>query len=282
MINFDEFESLEKEKPFFLLDQHPDGKHLEMHVEIGDVYLAAVWNIDTKRLAWFPEDAHALAWLHQGTQIAALQNPILSEDFLFATYSWPQGQLLQQCPLRFPMGYLFDLVLSPANDFAVCQWTEQCEFGFEFITLSDHNVLHLPQHGYIKRGTNLTTRPIFRPDGRFWVCVYQDNPDWWLDEDVFHHSGKFVAKEGERVQFGTLLVFQQTQLVGEIPLTITIPSGYCPSSAITSGFFPGETFSADYSGGELASLFDLAFLDEDRIMISLLSGEVQVYDLSTL
>ena len=37
MINFDEFESLEKEKPFFLLDQHPDGKHLEMHVEIGDV-----------------------------------------------------------------------------------------------------------------------------------------------------------------------------------------------------------------------------------------------------
>jgi len=180
------------------------------------------------------------------------------------------------------MGYLFDLVLSPANDFAVCQWTEQCEFGFEFITLSDHNVLHLPQHGYIKRGTNLTTRPIFRPDGRFWVCVYQDNSDWWLDEDVFHHSGKFVAKEGERVQFGTLLVFQQTQLVGEIPLTITIPSGYCPSSAITSGFFPGETFSADYSGGELASLFDLAFLDEDRIMISLLSGEVQVYDLSTL
>jgi hypothetical protein len=32
VINFDEFESLEKENPFFLLDQHPDGKHVAMHV----------------------------------------------------------------------------------------------------------------------------------------------------------------------------------------------------------------------------------------------------------
>src|SRR5579885_1682813 len=110
MIDFRTFETLEGKKPDCLLDRHPDGKYLAMQVSTKDAYLAAIWNNETKRLAWSPVDAHALAWLRQGTQIAALQNPQVSEDFQFAIYSWPQGSLLQHCPLRFPMGYLFDLL----------------------------------------------------------------------------------------------------------------------------------------------------------------------------
>ena len=170
MIDFDTFENFQGEKPFSLLDRYPDRIHLAMRVETSDVYSAAVWNDETKQLIWSPEDAHALAWLHQGTQIAALQNPLLSEDFLFALYSWPQGQLIRQCSLRFPMGFLFDLVISPTSDFAVCQWTEQTEFGFEFININNQAVTHLAQSGYFHEKTNRSTRPTFSPNGHLWVC----------------------------------------------------------------------------------------------------------------
>jgi hypothetical protein len=134
VIDFRSFQELEREKPYRLLDQHPDGVHLALQVNTFDVFIAAVWNKETKQTVWFPKDAHALAWLQGGTQIAALQNPILSDDFLFSIYSWPQGQLIRQCALHFPMGFLFDLVISPKNNLAVCQWIDQTEFGFEFVS----------------------------------------------------------------------------------------------------------------------------------------------------
>jgi hypothetical protein len=92
----------------------------------------------------------------------------------------------------------------------VCQWTDQCEFGFEFITLYDHSIVHLPQHRYIKGTTNLSTRPVFHPDERFWVCAYQDNTSWWVDENT-HSYGTQPAKEGKREKLGALMVFRQTQ-----------------------------------------------------------------------
>lgn len=161
----------------------------------------------------------------------------------------------------------------------MCQWTDQCEFGFEFITLHNHSVVHLPQHGYIKRTTHLTTRPVFQPDGHLWVCAYQDNPDWWIDEDV-QQSGNYSAKEGKREQLGALMVFHQTQLLGEIPLIVTVTASYRPPSILASGFFSRETEIPDPSPEEWGHLSDPVFLDADHIMIRLPSGESQIHDLS--
>lgn len=270
MVDFSTFEAFEGEKPDHLLNKHPDGTYLALQVTIGDVYPAAIWSTETKHLVWSPEDAYGLSWLREGTQLAALQDPFSSDDCRLALYSWPQGHLLQQCPLCFPMGYLFDLIISPTNDLAVCQWTDQCEFGFEFLTLHDHGIVHLPQHGYMKRTTNFTTRPVFQPDGHLWVCAYQDNPDWWSDEYAYGY-GDQPAKEGKHTQLGALMVFHQTQLVGEIPLIVTVPADYRPPSVL----------APDTSLEEMGYLYEPpVFLDSSHVMIRLPSGESQIHDLS--
>lgn len=61
--NFREFESFQGEKPFLLLDRHRDGMHIVMHVETADTYSAAVWNTETKLLAWSPENAQGLSYI---------------------------------------------------------------------------------------------------------------------------------------------------------------------------------------------------------------------------
>lgn len=155
----------------------------------------------------------------------------------------------------------FDLVVSPTNDLAICQWIDQSEFGFEFFTLSDHSIVHLSQQEYIKRGTNRTTRPIFQPEGHLWVCAYQDNYDWYLDEDA-RRDGRYIAKEGKQGQLGALQVFHQTQLLGEIPLIATIPAAYSEE--------------LEYHLSESLPVF----LDAYHVLIRLPSGESQTHDLS--
>lgn len=162
--------------------------------------------------------------------------------------------------MRFPSGSVFDLIVSPINDLAICQWADQDEFGFEFFTLSDHSIVHLSQQGYIKRGTNRSTRPIFQPEGHLWVCAYQDNLNWYPDENA-QRDGRYVAKEGKREQLGVLMVFHHTQLLGEIPLIAPAPASY---GVEVMGYIFGSP----------------VFLDEYHIMIRLPSGESYMYDLS--
>lgn len=269
MIDFETFEAFEGEKPYLLLDRHPDGTYLALQVDIGDV-AAAIWSTETKRLVWSPEDACALSWLRGGTQLAALQAPLYEDIYpnhRFAIYTWPQGQRLAQCLPKFPFGYVFDLVVSPTNDLAICQWADQSEFGFEFLTLSDHSIVHLSQQGYIKRGTNRTTRPVFQPGGHLWVCAYQDNLDWYLDEDA-QRDGHYVAKEGKRERLGALLVFYQTHLLGEIPLIATVPASYCAEEGVFREVMGYLSESPP------------VFLDAHHVVIHLPSGESQMHDLS--
>lgn len=267
-MNLNEFELLQGEEPFLLLDRHPDGIYVAMHVETADTYSAAVWNTETKLLAWSPENAHALAWFHEGTQIAALENPILSEDFLFSVYSWPQTRLLRQCALHFPMGYVFDLFISPTNDLALCQWTDQSEFGFEFISIQDDSVTYLAKDGFCNRKTNFSTRPLFSPDGRIWVCCYQHVSSWWVDEDTIEHF--YRPRKGGKREIGGVMVFRRTQQVNEIPLTVTVPAGYLP---------PGLQ-SSEGTAEEVKYISDPVFIDAHHLLVRLPSGESQVYDLS--
>jgi hypothetical protein len=268
MIDFEAFEAFQGEKPYRLLDRHPDNIYLAMQTQTSDVFSAAIWNSETKQLVWSPEDAHGLAWLHHGTQIASLQNPILSEDFLFTIYTWPQGQLIQQCPLLFPMGYLFDLVISPKSDFALCQWTDQCEFGFEFVNVNDHGMTHIVKNGYINRRTNFSTRPVFSPDGRLWVFSFQENIDWWIDKNDSESNNK-PAKGGKQ-EIGSLMVFQETQKLGKISLIVTVPTGYLPRYLETPDTFVKENIY----------ISDPIFIDTQNIALHLPSGESRIYNIS--
>ena len=268
-MNFREFEPFQGEEPFHILDQHRDGIYVAMQVETADTYSAAVWNTETKLLVWSPENAHALAWVHEGTQIAALENPLRSEEFLLSVYSWPQARLLRQCALRFPTGYLFDLIISPTDDVALCQWTDQCEFGFEFIAMHDDSVTYLAKDGFCNRQTNIYTRPLFSPDGRIWVCCYQHVSSWWADEDTIEHVHR-PGKGGKRT-IGAVMVFRGTQQVGEIPLTVTVPAGYLP---------PGLQ-SFEGVAKELKYISDPVFIDAHHLLVRLPSGESQVHDFSS-
>lgn len=265
MIDFSAFEEIEREKPFRLLDQHPDGLHLAMQVATSDVFSAAVWNKETKQRVWSPEDAHALAWLQEGTQIAALQNPILSEDFVFTIYSWPQGRLIHQCSLHFPMGFLFDLVISPKSDLAVCQWTEQTEFGFEFINISDQIVTHMPQSGYLHEKTNRSTRPVFSPNGHLWVCCYQEEGHLPNNNDALDQKKRPMKEDQQHI--GTAIVFHGTQKLDELPV---VPTGTTGDLSQT----PPAIFFNDLD------ISNPLFIDSQHVMILLSSGESLVYDLS--
>src|SRR6476646_2629411 len=67
-IPFDQstFDRLPRERPWQLLDRHPDGLHAAMQVIVvleTTVERAAVWDVETGRIVWAPEGVSALAWL---------------------------------------------------------------------------------------------------------------------------------------------------------------------------------------------------------------------------
>lgn len=71
--SFDAFEKTAKGgMPHRLLDSHPNGSHLVLQGGRGPE--SAVWEKETGRIVWAPDHAIALAWLKQGTQIAALSD----------------------------------------------------------------------------------------------------------------------------------------------------------------------------------------------------------------
>jgi hypothetical protein len=274
MINFDDFEDIQGEKPYLVQDWHPDKKYLAMRFHAPDADMAAVWDAETKQVVWSPEIIYSLAWLRQGTYIAAIQNERLDEEsFTFALYSWPQRHLIQHCPLRFPMGYYFDLVLSPQEDFAICEWADQCEYGFEFIRLTDQDVTQMTSHSYMMKladhdymvsptdhSADISTRPVFCPEGDIWVFCTQKDIPWWSRSELTEEG---VSFQDGKCEIGALVVFRHTQKVGEIPLWMALPT---------------EDISGTYDLVDAIS--DPVFLDTSHVIVHLLTGESQIHDIS--
>ena len=54
-IRFEDFERLDGQPPFYVLDRHPDGRHIVMETihEYSQVR-AGVWDRKTGRLVWQP------------------------------------------------------------------------------------------------------------------------------------------------------------------------------------------------------------------------------------
>jgi len=264
MILFEEFEKLAGgNAPYRLLDSHPDGKHLTMQAKAHSSGRSAVWEKETRRLAWVPERAIALAWLRSGTQIAVLREANAS-PYEFAIYTWPETRLLQTCPVSPPPGWgeMLDLVISSQNDLALCHWIDQSEAGFEFIDISPQGVSHDAQAGYFLEGTNDVTRAVFSPEGHHWAFGYKMYEIWWAPDPEDIDTYDQPARGGE-YPLGTLQIFQgKRPLPHTIPLIATLPAGWLP---------------IDPDAEEVLSIADPVFLDEQHVQIRLPSGETQVH-----
>jgi len=170
MIQFDMFEKLAGGAPYRVLDTHPDGRHIVMQAKAHYSGRSAVWEQETGHIVWRPERAIALAWLRNGTHLGVLREAS-ETPYEFVIYTWPEVQPLYRCPVAPPFGWgeMLDLVISPQNNLAVCQWIDQSETGFEFIDITTQAVFHDVQTSYFLKGTNDVTRPVFSPAGQYWV-----------------------------------------------------------------------------------------------------------------
>lgn len=264
MASFETFEKTAKgDTPHRLLDNHPDGNYLVLQGGRGPE--SAVWEKKTGRIVWAPDNAIALAWLNQGTQIAVLSEP--PHHYEFALFSWPETHLLQRCPVASPdgWGWMLDLAISPKGDLALCHWVDQTEAGFEFINITAQGVSQDSQAGYFFEGTNDVTRPVFSPDGQLWAFGYKMYEIWWApdpeDIDTFDQPAR-----GGKYPLGALQIFRGKQpLSRTIPLIATLPAGWLP---------------IDPDAEEVLCLGDPVFLDAHHVQIRLPSGETQIHQVS--
>lgn len=267
MIPFDTFEKMPGGSPHRLLGSHPTGGYFAMQAAEHPTGQSAVWETETKRIVWKPEQAIALAWLSNGTQIGVLRETLIARvPYEFALYTWPETHLLHSCPIPLPprAGWMHDLVISPRDDLAVCHWIDQSEAGFECIDITAQGVSHDTQASYFLEGTNETTQAVFSPDGEFWVFGYKMYEVWWApdpeDIDTYDQPAR-----GGSYSLGALQVFRQKKpIFPTIPLIATLPAGWLPE---------------DPDAEDVLSLSDPHFLDEHHIQILLPSGEMQVHQI---
>ncbi len=165
------FERLHGQRPWRVLDRHPDGRHIALQVIAvlhTTVDRAAVWDLGTGRIAWAPDGVSALAWLpDSGDHVALVHeeykrapdhpaiigSPLQREfAYTFALASWPDHIPQARCPLKFPTGWPVDLVLSPRGDLAVVQWQDQSESGLEFVTITSDGPRQLAETGLPQLG----------------------------------------------------------------------------------------------------------------------------------
>jgi hypothetical protein len=261
VVEFDAFERTPKgNAPYRILDSHPDGQYLAMQSGHAESF---VWERETKRIAWRPDRAIALAWLRDGMQIAVLREAS-DAPYEYVVYTWPEVQLLHRCPVAPPpgWGWMLDLVISPQSDLALCHWVDQAEAGFEFIDITSQGVSQDPQAGYFLEGTNEVTRPVFSPDGQLWTFGHKMYETWWVPdpEDIDTYDQPAL---GGTYALGELKIFRGKQPLSQsIPLIATLPTGWKP---------------ADPEAEDVLFLSDPTFLDERHIKIRLPSDETQVH-----
>lgn len=264
MIPFSEFEKTPRgDAPYRLSASHPDGKYLAMQAGPGPD--GFVWEKETKQIVWKPDRARALAWLRNGTQIAAFREGSTS-SYEFALYSWPKRQLLQSCPVSPALdGWAVDMIVSPQNNFALCMVVNEDDVSFEFVDITSQGVSQDVQAGYLLKGPNDVMRPAFSPDGQLWVCCSQRYESWWAPDPEAEDAYEQPARGGE-YELGTLLVFRgKQQPPRTIPLIATLPAGWRPADPIAI---------------EALFLSDPVFLDAHHVQVRLPSGETQVHQVS--
>jgi hypothetical protein len=229
-----ELEALQGQTPLWLVDRHPDGRHVVMRTgwSAGDEgERTGVWDEQTGELVWAPQAA-AMCWLRGGSELALVTEQYSGD---FERWSWPGRERLSRGPLSHRDGWVDDLAVSPKDDLAAVRWIDQTEAGFELIAIGDENDEQLKGKRWRVGGTNLVDGPVFSPSGRF-LALSVGHAGWWrtgADVDGPSEGGRFEA--GRAVVFDT-----KDGSTRELPIDIEVPAGWEPASDEAEAGLLGE------------------------------------------
>ena len=123
------YEPVDGTYPSAVLDVHPDGRHIALQAPTSTYGSGAVWDRQTGRLVWAPEDTQALCWLPGGRQLVALRGGKAHDERL-SRYRWPGRQHLRSCPIWYDGGWTLEVVASPRGDRVAFLWMEQHKGGW--------------------------------------------------------------------------------------------------------------------------------------------------------
>ncbi len=200
--------------PSGLIDTHPGGKYVALQVQLFDEVTterAAILNSKTRKIFWNPGNANALCWIEQCSEMLILEKvytegsvrpPIYAtptqEEYqhFMRRVSWPGLETISCIELKFPMGWLIDVVASPIDKLACFVWQDQCESGIEFVTWTEGKLRQIPNIGFFM-DSNLIRGPVFSPDGSILAMTFGGGI-WWADEPEKFSSGG-VKKVGSVV-----------------------------------------------------------------------------------
>lgn len=263
-LDLSHYTPLDGEVPLRELSHHPTSAEAVLVAYVAGGQRAAVWNTDTGALVWAPDGARAIAWMPDGATVAVVRDapqpntaapvPGSGTTYRFDRFTWPDQQRLDGCDLVLDMGYPVDLVISPRGDLATCKWVEEGYTGLEFVQLSSAGPSQLVEASY-DCSTDVMTRPVFSPGGRFLAFGAQDSVVWWAE------SYDAPAAGGEyEIGWVTVLDWDAAEF-RDVFFDEQVPAGWHPD--------PQD---------EVVMLADPVFRDEEHLSIRLPTGTEREFD----
>lgn len=257
------FEPVNGQKPFRVLDRHPDGHAIALQYGGGSDNAAGIWDYETGKLLGAGEAAlsiytsgstvPALCWSADGRQVILLRDqyhyqpelhrtigsPLQSEyTHSLERWSWPDLEQIAVCTIRPPTGWLDNLAVSPGGDLAAFTWCEQDGTGFELVRLGPDGDEQLPAEA-CQRQYELLHELAFGPNGRYLALTGTSwEIQWWTD------SGDRLGmpSEGGRREAGFVAVFDlQKSTLKEQRIVVDAPIGWLPLNNDAMAFYaPGR------------------------------------------
>ena len=191
------WEALDGNFPVACLDIHPSDKFISMQVIAYNGITnerAAIWDVNTKKIVWCPENASALCWIENGTELLVIERiyqPSKEKPSLYATatqneykyfmrrLSWPALDTISSIELNFPLGWIIDVVPSPTDKLVCFVWQDQCESGIEFVSWQQSELKQLPDIGFYGN-SNRIQGPVFSSDGTTLAMSFGVG-FWWAE-----------------------------------------------------------------------------------------------------
>jgi hypothetical protein len=269
------WEPLEGSFPSALLDTHPSGDFVAMQVVLHNEVTterAAIWNTKARKIHWNPGNANALCWIENGTELLVLEKlhkegairpplfvtPTQAEyQHFLRRMSWPGLDTISCIELKFPMGWLIDIVPSPVDKLACFVWQDQCESGIEFVSWREAELCQLPKKGFCM-DSNLIQGPVFNSDGSIIAMTFGGGFWWGSTPEEPSPGGNFNVG---------CLIWSETGsgIYNRIDLDVTIPAGWKPRD-------PEDVLHNEF-------LSRPEFISPHEVKIALPTGEEQLLSL---
>jgi hypothetical protein len=232
---FLDWEPLDGAAPDTVLDEHPGGDCIVFQVWPlnSTTERAAVWDGRTRKICWNPGNANAMCWIEGGRELLVLEEeyvPAAERPEIFVTplqsdyrhyfrrVSWPGQETIEQIEVRYPTGWVTDVMVVPGHDRLGCfVWEDQCEGGIEFVSWNSGPLRQLEGLGYFGEGSNRIRGPAFSADGSALAMSYGPGV-WW--EELFEEEEGVVKRDVGFVVWGRTLSGEYQRIDLEVEVEI--------------------------------------------------------------